>query len=68
VPAPGDHVVDVVVEFSPRAHDDRLDLADVDGEGEGFEDVSAHKENCCQSSRAPSSAQMIGTGTGARCR
>ena len=39
VPAPGHHVVDVVVELSPRAHDDGLDFADVDSEGEGLEDV-----------------------------
>jgi hypothetical protein len=39
VPAPRDHVVDVVVQFPPGAHDDRLNLANVDGEGEGLEDV-----------------------------
>ena len=39
VPAPGDHVVDVVVELAPRAHDDRLDFAEIDGEAEGLEDV-----------------------------
>jgi hypothetical protein len=39
VPAPGDHLVDVVVELPPRAHDDRLDFAEIDSEAESFEDV-----------------------------
>ena len=39
VPAMGDHVVDVVVEFAPGPHDGGLELSNVGGEGEGFEDV-----------------------------
>ena len=39
VPATGDHVVDVVVELSPCPHDGGLELPDVGGEAEGFEDV-----------------------------
>ncbi len=57
-----DHLVDVVVEFAPGAHDERF----VEPSGLKVKAVkmsSAHSENCCQSSRgAPSSAQMIGTG------
>ena len=39
VPPLGDHVVDVVVEFTPRPHDAGLERFDVGGEAEGLEDV-----------------------------
>ncbi len=39
VPAARHHLVDVVVELAPRAHHDRLDLAQVDGEAERLEHV-----------------------------
>ena len=35
----GDHVVDVVVELTPRAQDDGLDLGEIDSEADDLEDV-----------------------------
>jgi len=62
VSAPGDHVIDVVVELPPRAHDLRF-IGDIESEAEGFEDVVRPQGKLLQSSRgAPSNAQMIGIG------
>jgi hypothetical protein len=39
VSAAGDHIVDIVVERAPRAHDAGLEFAEIDIETEGFEDL-----------------------------